>query len=154
MRVPVSPRRAWEVLTDFDHMASIVSNLESSRITSRQGDSLRVHQEGTARYGLLSFHFESEREVHLEAMQRIVSRNLSGSAKQIDSEARLRALDGAVEITYHAEVVPDSVLARLFGTAFIRHEVEEQFREMTIEMRRRQDRLGSGVDPRIERQPP
>jgi hypothetical protein len=46
-----------------------------------------------------------------------------------------------VQIRYHAEAVPDSALARIFGATIVRHEVEEQFREMTSEMMRRYPRL-------------
>ncbi len=54
MVVPFSPREAWDVLTDFDAMASFVPNLEVSRVTSRSGDRLQVEQRGVARWGPLS----------------------------------------------------------------------------------------------------
>jgi len=34
----------WEVLTDYDHMAQFVSNLEHSGVEQRTGNVLRVHQ--------------------------------------------------------------------------------------------------------------
>ena len=37
---------AWEVLTDFDHMAQFISNLEVSEVQSRVKDTFRVHQKG------------------------------------------------------------------------------------------------------------
>lgn len=135
---PVRPAIAWEVLTDFDHMAGFLGNLTSSRITGRQGNELLVRQKGVARYGLLSFTFESEREIRLEPQARILSRNLSGTVRSMESEARLQATANGTQIRYHAEMALDSTLARLFGKAFVQHETEEQFTLMVTEMKRRE----------------
>ena len=131
---------AWEVLTDFDHMTSILSNLKSSKIASREGNTLIVRQNGVARWGLLSFSFESEREIRLEPMKRILAKSLSGTLKRMESEAKIAASDQGVQIRYHAESVPDSALARMFGASFVRHEVEEQFLEVAKEMLERHAR--------------
>ena len=37
MFLAAPPARAWQVLTDFDHMAAFVPNLERSRIVERTG---------------------------------------------------------------------------------------------------------------------
>ena len=138
--VPVPLPTAWEVLTDFDHMTSILSNLKSSKIASREGNTWIVRQNGVARYGLLSFSFESEREIRLEPMTRILAKSLSGTAKRMESATQIVALDQAVKVNYHAEIVPDSFLARMFGAPFVRHEVEEQFLKMAKEMLERHAR--------------
>ena len=139
--VPVPLPTAWEALTDFDHMTSILGNLKSSKIVSREGNTWIVRQNGVARWGLLSFSFESEREIRLEPMKRILAKSLSGTLKRMESEAKIAALDQGVQIRYHAESVPDSVLARMFGASFVRHEVEEQFLEMAKEMLERHARV-------------
>lgn len=136
--VPVSVTSAWDVLTDFDHMTAIFSNLKSSKVTARNGNIWLVQQTGVARYGLLGFSFESEREMRMEPMTRILARNLSGTLKRMESETRLASVDQGVRIAYHAEIAPDSHLARLFGSFFVRHEAEEQFRGLAAEMLRRQ----------------
>lgn len=141
LEVAVSRATAWEVLTDFDHMTSILGNLTSSKVTARDGNTLVVRQEGVARYGLLSFSFESEREIRLEPMKRILSKSLSGTVKQMESEVRIARRELGVQVKYHAESVPDSFLARLFGAAFVRHEIEEQLLAMGREMLRRNARM-------------
>lgn len=138
--VPVPLAEAWAVLTDFDHMAQFIGNIKSSRVVRREENTVWVRQEGVAQYGPLSLPFKSEREIRLEPKQRIVARSLSGSMKRMESEARLRQLTDGVQIRYHAEAVPDSALARIFGATIVRHEVEEQFREMMSEMMRRYPR--------------
>jgi carbon monoxide dehydrogenase subunit G len=135
--VPVPLRTAWDVLTDFDHMTAILSNLKSSRIVRRDGQTLTVRQEGAARFGLFSFSFESEREIRLEPMTRILVKQLSGTAKRVETESRFMPTERGTHLDYHAEIVPDSVLARMFGASFVKHEVAEQFRAMSVEMKRR-----------------
>ena len=144
--VPVARRTAWDVLTDFDHMTSVLSNLSSSRVVARDGSTLNVVQQGSVRYGFLSFPFSSEREVRLEPMRRIVARQLSGTAKSFQSEMRLsrseRSEHGvqSVHLDYQMEVVPDSSLARTFGASFVEHEVTEQLNALVAEMLRRNPR--------------
>ena len=141
VRVLVAQRTAWEVLVDFDHMSGILNNLSSSRVVRREGDVLLVRQEGNARFGLFSYPFQVEREIRLEPMRRILTRNLSGSLKRMESEVRLApvlAKGQPMQITYRAEFVFDSVIAGLFGASFLHHEVEEQFRLLVNEMKRRE----------------
>ena len=46
-------------------------------------------------------------------------------------------------IAAHAEIVPDSVLAKMFGNAFIKHEIKEQFTALAGEMTRRHARAAA-----------
>lgn len=144
---PVSRQTAWEVLVDYDHMTTILSNLTASRIARRNGNTLIVKQEGTARFGLFSYPFQVEREIRLEPMQRILTKNLSGSLKRMESEVRLKpAGNGSpVVIEYRGEFVFGSLLAGLFAVSFLNHEVEEQFQSMLAEMKRRDAQLVSGA---------
>lgn len=144
---PVSRQTAWEVLVDYDHMTTILSNLTASRIARRNGNTLIVKQEGTARFGLFSYPFQVEREIRLEPMQRILTKNLSGSLKRMESEVRLKpAGNGSpVVIEYRGEFVFGSLLAGLFAMSFLNHEVEEQFQSMLAEMKRRDAQLVSGA---------
>ncbi len=134
---PAPLRTAWDVLTDFDHMTAILSNLSASRIVSRTANTLLVQQEGLAKYGFFSYPFASEREIRLEPMKRIVARQLSGNARSFASELLLSPGGSGTEVRYHAEMVPDSGIARTFGGPFIKHEIEEQFSAMAAEMARR-----------------
>src|SRR5450830_1786884 len=56
--VQVSLDTAWEVMTDFDHMTSILGDLTVSKVISRNGNIWVVRQEGVARYGPFSYSFE------------------------------------------------------------------------------------------------
>jgi hypothetical protein len=145
VEAPVSQKMAWDVLMDYDHMSSIVHNLKSSKIVGRDGNTLRIRQEGEVTYGLLTFPFQSERLITFEPNVRIFAKQLSGSLKSMASETRLDPEEPdeshrkvGTRITYKAEIVPDSFFARLFGGGFVRDSVEEQFRLLIAEMKRRQ----------------
>jgi hypothetical protein len=138
MDIQIPLKTVWEVLTDFDNLTSILKNLTSSKVVRRNGDTLIVRQEGVARWGLFSFSFVSERELRLEPMSRILAKQVSGSLKRMESEANIIPLAQGVQIKYHAESVPDSFLARMFGATFVRQETEKHFLAMASEMTRRQ----------------
>ena len=145
--LPVPLRTVWDVLTDFDNMTAIMNNLIVSKVTNRQGNTLTVHQEGKARYGIFSYAFESEREIRLEPRKRILSRQITGNARHFASEAELSAHSTGTRLHYRAEIIPDSGLGRLFGGPFIQHEIEEQLHTMAAEMIRRQTARGLTEKP-------
>ena len=146
-QAPVRLQTAWEVLIDYDHMASIMSNLESSKIASRNGNTLIVRQSGIAHFGIFNYPFQVEREIRLEPMKRILTKNLSGSLKRMESEVVLvpSSQELAVHVVYHGEFVFGSTLAGLFALSFLRHEVEEQFQTLVAEMRRRETKALAGT---------
>ncbi len=149
IRPPVSPRTAWDVLVDFDHMASILNNLTASRVDSKNGNVLIVKQEGVARFGIFSYPFKAEREIRLDPPRRILARNLSGTLKRMESDLQLITGAHGVRIEYRAELAFDSIIAGLFGVSFLNHEVEEQFLAMVEEMKRREARLASDpIEPK------
>lgn len=147
LEVPAKLRNVWDVLTDFDHMPAFLSNLTSSGVIKRDGNLLLVRQAGLARFGVFSFQFQSEREIRLEPMRRIFSKSVTGSYKRMESETSLTSTGQSVQVKYHAEIVPDSTLARMFGAPFMRHEVEEQFTFMLDEMKRRERPAGLDQHP-------
>src|SRR2546423_776540 len=94
VRAPLS--LVWEVLTDYDHMARFVTNLQVSELRARDGDTLQVFQRGSASRGPLSFSFENLREIQLVSQQEIRSRLISGNLKS--SEFTTRVVDNGNEV--------------------------------------------------------
>jgi carbon monoxide dehydrogenase subunit G len=133
--VPVPPSVAWEVLTDFDNMTAILTNLSSSRVLSRQGQVLQVEQKGRARFGIFSF--ESLREITLTPRRRIQARGLAGNTRQFESDMVLAPTDGGTRFSYRVAMVPDFWLPSLLGPSLLQHELAEQFNAMAAEMEKR-----------------
>lgn len=140
LHAPVPPQEAWAVLTDFEHFADFVPNLQASRIVSKPGEMPRVEQKGKARFGLLSFSYESLREFELLPPDTIKSRVLKGNMKRMETVTRLTPEGSGTLIHYHNEAVPDFWVAPLIGAAFIRHETAEQFTAILREMLRRKEK--------------
>ncbi|HSD59802.1 MAG TPA: SRPBCC family protein [Burkholderiales bacterium] len=139
---PVTRREAWAVLTDFDRMGGFVPNLSESRVLRRAGDQLTVAQKGVARYGILSFPFDSVREVELQPYQSIRSRTIGGNILRLDSLTRFADADGGTRISYRVEVIPGSWFPGFITEVFLRDEITEQFEAIVREMLSRRGRPG------------
>ncbi len=138
MRVAVKPRRAWEVMTDFDRMAGFVPNLSSSKIVARNGNRIKVEQKGTYALGLWSFPFESTREVELFPYTKVTSRATSGNMKNMDSVTYFMADGQNTRVNYNATLIPSQTIPPLIGPSLVNSEVREQFQGMRDEMLRRE----------------
>jgi hypothetical protein len=138
MSAPVKLQTAWNVLNDYERMHEYVENLRSSQIFMRDGNVLRIRQTGVAKFGILSFEYQSEREIRLEPMKRMFAKSLSGSVKRMESETELNVTERGIQLKHYAEIVPDSAIAQIFGVPFVRHEIEQQFSQMLSEMIRRE----------------
>jgi polyketide cyclase/dehydrase/lipid transport protein len=136
---PVQAPRAivWEVLTDYDHMARFVTNLEVSELRARDGDTLQVFQKGSAARGPFSFSFENLREIRLTPQEEIRSRLISGTLKL--SEFTTRVVDGGdeIHILNSGHFVPNVWVPPVVGPAVIEAETRKQFNEIRTEIQRR-----------------
>ncbi|AXS78922.1 hypothetical protein HYN24_02055 [Dechloromonas sp. HYN0024] len=137
--VAASPAVAIEVLTDFNHMAGVVPNLESSQIVSRRDNVYVVRQRGRASFGPFSFPFESVRQIEVHADGRILAHALSGTTKYMRSELRVHSVTGGAHVDYQIEMVPDRWIPSSLGVNFMGHELAEQFSALIGEMERRQN---------------
>jgi carbon monoxide dehydrogenase subunit G len=137
--VRASPQEVWAVMTDFEHMARFISNLRSSRVLSRDGRVVTVEQKGRASAGLLSFDFESVREMELAPFSQIRSHQISGSMARFDGTTVLRQEGELTRIESRVRAVPGTWVPPIFGTRFIESETREQFLELLAEISRRQE---------------
>ncbi len=139
VRVPVNAgvSDTWNVITDYDHMAGFVSNLETSRILGRNGNVLTVMQKGKAARGLLTFAFQNVREITLDPERSISSRLISGDLESSEFVTHVIDLGGSSQITNHGEFVPKIWVPPVIGPALIEAETRKQFQELRTEIDRR-----------------
>lgn len=140
--VAVTPQKAWEVLTDFDHMAGYISNLKMSKIIDSSKNTLHISQKGVAKHAFLTFPFESIREIILTPFERIQSHLISGNMNKLEGLTQLVPEGDHTRITYHSDTIPGVWIPPLLGKTFIEHETREQFQEMRDEMLRRKQLNG------------
>ncbi|HWZ73999.1 MAG TPA: SRPBCC family protein [Casimicrobiaceae bacterium] len=138
MAVQASPLATWDVLTDYDHMAQFVTNVQSSKITGRKGNTLVVAQKSGTAFGLLKFSFDNVREVELVPHSEIRSNLISGDMKASAFTTRLMSDGGGVtRVLNHGEFVPTMWVPPVIGTAFLEAETRRQFHELRNEIMRR-----------------
>ena len=127
----------WEVLTDYDHMAQFISNLEYSGIENRVDNVLRVRQKGKASRGPLTLTFDNVREIELVPYREIRSRLISGDLKASDFITRIVESAGQVHIVNNGRYTPNIWVPPLVGPALIEAETRKQFGQIRTEILRR-----------------
>src|SRR6266478_5346238 len=103
MMVQAPPLATWDVLTDYDHMAQFVANVQSSRITDRKGNTLVVAQKSGTSFGLLKFSFDNVREVELIPYSEVRSKLISGDMKASAFTTRIVSDGGGARVFNHGE---------------------------------------------------
>lgn len=79
MFVPVATDVAWQVLTDFDHMAKWVPNVRESKVIAREPNAVTIEQDGVAKFGILSFSYVSVRHIEPDRRERYGRRRSKGT---------------------------------------------------------------------------
>lgn len=138
--VRASPQEAWDVLTDYDHMAQFVSSLTMSRIVGHPDGRLMVAQTSRVRVGPLALKFDSVREIELIPPREIRSRVVEGDMKASAFTTRLVPEAGATRIINHARYLPDRWIPPVIGLALLKTETRTQFSELRAEILRREAR--------------
>lgn len=146
--VPATRQEVWAVLTDFEHMASFVSNLKESKVVSVSEDTLKIFQRGSAMYGPISFPFESTREIRLTPFDKIQSRMISGNMRKMEGTTQLVDEGGQTRIIYHTDTIQEVWIPPVAGKLFIEHEIREQFHEIRNEIIKRKRALASSIPAR------
>ncbi len=138
--LPVSPRIAWDVLTDFDHYAQFIPDLVASQVVARSDDGLTVEQRGIA--GLLFYRLNLDVRMHVieEPFQLVRCTAVAGSFKQLEGVYRLVPQDAGVRFSYRGRVVPAFHLPPLIGTHVMSVSIERQLQGLVQEILRRAER--------------
>lgn len=137
MLVAATPREAWEVLTDYDHMPQFLPNLQSSKILSKSPTRLEVAQKGGASHGPITISFDVVRDVQLKPYSEIKSHVISGDLKKVDGTTRLVAEGEGTRITFHSESIPNVWVPPGIGPTLIANETRDQFGDMRAEILKR-----------------
>ena len=133
----VDARIAWEVLSDYDHLARFIPDMKISRVVSRDGNRVLVEQKGE--FGF--FFYRQPVDVMLEVVEdprrRIDARRISGNIRDLQTRYDLEASDAGVKLDYTGRFIPEFSVPPLFGLPMVRRIVERRFRAMVEEIVRR-----------------
>jgi Polyketide cyclase / dehydrase and lipid transport len=137
LSVRATQHEVWAVLTDYDHMADFVANLEASSIVTRTGNTLDVMQKGTAHWGVLSFPFQSIRRVVLTPQREIQSRVMSGEMTGSEIVTRITPDGATTHVSVRSRYVPTIWIPPVVGTSAIASETRKQWFTLREEILRR-----------------
>src|SRR3982751_6527564 len=135
-QMPGAVREVWAVFTDYDNMASFISNLTASKVLATKDHTLEVMQSGRTKVGFLTFAFEAVRSVELVPMHEIRSTLVSGDFKSYVSTTSIAPASAGSRVRHHGEYVPKSWLPPLIGPAVIEGETHKQYQEFAAEIPR------------------
>jgi len=135
--VPVNSQLVWDTLTDFDSISSYISSVQSSEIINRTGNTLHVTQNSMISFSIVTFNFESVREVNLVPFKEINERMISGNMRKMEETTQIIQEGDQTRISYHADIIPDMWILKYIGHIFIEDEAREQFQEIRDEIIRR-----------------
>ncbi|MEB5965301.1 SRPBCC family protein [Comamonas testosteroni] len=142
----VRPATAWNVISDYDHLAEFVPGMHSSRVLRRNGNQVLVEQKGSLGF----LFFQQAIEIRLAVIewpqQRIVARAVGGNLQQMDGSYTLETLDdGRVRLSYSGRLVPAFTIPAMLGKPVVRQLLTRQFKALVDEILRREAlSLGSG----------
>lgn len=135
--IPATPEEVWAVVIDYDHATEFITDLQSSYVISRSGDTLQIMQKGQMRVGPFTLPVETLREVQLIPFTEVRSRLISGNMKMLVTTTQLVAEEGGTRIVNHAESIPDFWIPPFIGKFFIRREAKDKFLQLRDEILRR-----------------
>jgi carbon monoxide dehydrogenase subunit G len=140
--VTVDGRIAWEVLTDYNSLASFVPGMRSSRVVSAPGEPLLVEQKGES--GFLLFRVPIEVVARVEEVPFGVVRfqSVGGNLTNKRAEWDLQRHDHATRLNYRANIIAGFSPPPLIGPALVGRDVRIMLESVAREMLRRVDAMG------------
>jgi ribosome-associated toxin RatA of RatAB toxin-antitoxin module len=129
--------RTWQVLTDYGRYAEFIPDISESRVIARNGQRVQVEQRGEVRLLFVSFPIDVRLAITEHPQERIVSRAVGGSFREMRSVYSLEAGQGRVLVRYSGRLVPDFYVPPLIGTLVFRRSVETTFSALVDEVERR-----------------
>jgi uncharacterized membrane protein len=137
LTVAASADEVWDVLTDFDHMAQILSNVDLSRVTNRNGKRFEVIQKAHGSAGLIHVSLDSVRAVELTPKREIQSHLVKGDLKSSDFTTRIARKGGLTWITVRGKIVAEGLSAAAITPEAVQAQTQRQYQELREEILRR-----------------
>lgn len=105
--VAASSRTAWEILTDYDHMAAFISSIKSSRRIRRDGDNWIVEQTMTGHAGIFRKRIHLLLEVNESPLQMISFHDISKkSFRSYSGSWIIQSQEKGIKVRYYLEATP------------------------------------------------
>jgi carbon monoxide dehydrogenase subunit G len=140
--VAVDRRVAWQVLTDYNNLASFVPGMRSSRIVSAPGEPVLLEQKGESGFLLFKVPIEVVSRIEEVPLGAVRFQSVSGNLRNKRGEWALAQHDHATRVSYRASITPAFLLPPLIGPAIVGRDVRIMVEGVAREMLRRADSTG------------
>jgi len=135
--VPATIEQTWNVLSDFEHMAQILSNMDSSRIVSRDGNRITIAQTSHGKVGFIPVSVDGLREIVLMPPTEIRSHLIKGDLKASDFTTQLHGEGAVTRVTVHGKLVVAPWVGFALSADKVAAQTRQQYQELRDEMLRR-----------------
>lgn len=134
----VDARTVWAVITDYDHLADFIPDMNSSRVLTHDGHHLLVAQTGEFRFLVFRQPVQVQLDVVEMPTRRLVAYAVGGNLKEMEGRYAIASLpSGVVRLTYSGRLIPDFPVPPLIGGMLLRRELSKQFTALVHEIVRR-----------------
>ncbi|SEB13566.1 SRPBCC family protein [Variovorax sp. YR216] len=134
----VDARIAWDVITDYDHLAEFIPYMRSSRVVQRDADRVVIEQTGMFSFLFYKQRVQAQLAVVESPPRRVMAHAVGGNLREMEGRYTLEKLPaGTVRLSYSARLVPDFAVPPLIGKAVMRTVLADQFSAMVREIERR-----------------
>jgi carbon monoxide dehydrogenase subunit G len=137
LSVAANVDEVWEVLTDFDHMAQILSSVDASRIANREGNHVEVVQKSHGNLGPVRISQDSVRDEELTPKREIRSRQVKGDSKASDFTTSIAEEGGISKITVRGKFVTGGLAASVVTVEAVEAHTRRNYQELREEILRR-----------------
>jgi ribosome-associated toxin RatA of RatAB toxin-antitoxin module len=137
--VHATAQRAWEVLTDYDHLAEFVPNLVSSRLISRADRECVVAQEGYGQFLFIKQPIHLLVHVQETPFSNIALTLLKGNMHEYQANWAITSATAAadnqlVQIVYTGAIAPAFYIPSLFGAALMKSDLRNMIATVVREI--------------------
>jgi len=137
LTVAAAAEETWEVLTDYDRMAQILSSVDASRVVKREGQRLEVAQTSHIGFGPFKLTLNNLRRIELVPKREIRSHLLQGDLKAADFTTRLVDEGTEMRVVWQGRIVPGPLASLAVTPAAVEAELRQLCRELRAEILRR-----------------
>lgn len=137
--VPATVTESWDVLTDYDNMSKILSNVDASRIENRNGNTFHVVQKSHVQAGLIPIYMDSVRQVELSPPREIRSNLVKGNLKSSNFTTRVMDAGAQTRVTAEGTFVATGLAAATITVESVTAQTKKQYEELRKEILRRKN---------------
>jgi carbon monoxide dehydrogenase subunit G len=135
--VAATIEQTWNVLSDFEHMAQILSNMDSSNVVSRDGNRIMVAQTSHGKIGPIHVSVDGLREIVLNPPTEIHSHLVKGDLRASDFTTTLYAEGALTRVAVQGKLVVAPWVGLALSADKVAAQTRQQYQELRDEILRR-----------------